>query len=72
MTAVLVLLGVYGGVEYKNGKWSFRAGYKPLNAKALKPLLPLLAAAVGKAGQGLVELSETLDGKDGQGSTNAE
>ena len=51
----------------KNGKWTFEAGFQPLNAQALKPVLSVVAAVIGEFGEGLVELSEKLGGQ-----TNAE
>ena len=64
LLSVLVLLSVYGGIEYKDKKWKLRVGFKPLDAKVLKPVLSLLAAIFGKAGKGLEELSEAIGGED--------
>ena len=64
LVTVLVLLSVYGGVEYRDGKWKIRAGFKPLNMKAMKEVLSLLMTALGKFGKGLAELSETMDGPE--------
>ena len=47
----------------RNRKWSIQIGYAPLNAKALKPVLSVLAAVMGKFSERLAELSETLDGQ---------
>ena len=50
---------------YKLGKpmYKVEAGYKPLHSKLLKPVLSVLAAIIGKVGEGLAGLSETLSGK---------
>lgn len=62
IVAVLVLLRVHFRIKRdKDGKWTFEAGFKPLDAQALKPVLSVAAAVIGKAGEGLSELSETLD-----------
>ena len=68
IVAVMVLLSVHFHIKReKNGKWTFEAGFQPLNAQALKPVLSVLAAVMGELGEGLAELSEKLGGQ-----TNAE
>ena len=65
IVAALVLLSVHFHIKRdKKGKWTFEAGYTPLNAQALKPVLSVVAAVIGEFGEGLVELSEKLDGQD--------
>ena len=65
IVAVMVLLSVHFHIRRdKKGKWTFEAGYTPLNAQALKPVLSVVAAVIGEFGEGLVELSEKLDGQD--------
>ena len=57
--AALVLLSVHFHIKRdKKGKWTFEAGYTPLNAQALKPVLSVMAAVLGEFGEGLVALSE--------------
>ena len=68
IVAVMVLLSVHFHIKRdKKGKWTFEAGYKPLNAQALKPVLSVMAAVIGEFGEGLVELSEKLGGQDDAG-----
>ena len=68
IVAVLVLLSVHFHIKRdKKGKWTFEAGYQPLNAQALKPVLSVVAAVIGEFGEGLVELSEKLGGQDDAG-----
>lgn len=63
--AVLVLLGAHFKLERsEDGKWSFRAGYNPLDAEMLKPILDTLATVLGKTGEGLSKLSKTLSGQE--------
>ena len=64
IVAVMVLLSVHFHIKRdKKGKWTFEAGFKPLNAQVLKPVVSVLAAVMGELGEGLVELSETLSGQ---------
>ena len=68
IVAALVLLSVHFHIKRdKKGKWTFEAGYTPLNAQALKPVLSVVAAVIGEFGEGLVELSEKLGGQDDAG-----
>lgn len=60
IVAIIVLLGAYCKIEYRNGKWSLQAGYKALNAKKWEPVFSVLAIILGKLGEGLTEASETL------------
>ena len=68
IVAALVLLSVHFHIRRdKKGKWTFEAGYTPLNAQALKPVLSVVAAVIGEFGEGLVELSKKLPGQSDAG-----
>ena len=62
--SVMVLLSVHFHIRRdKNGKWTFEAGFQPLKAEGLKPVCSVLAAVIGKAGEGLTEIAETMGGQ---------
>ena len=54
IVAVMVLLSVHFHIKRdEKGKWTFEAGYTPLNTQALKPVLSVMAAVIGEFGEGL-------------------
>ena len=58
--AALVLLSVRFKLKRdKNGKWTFEGSYAP-NGDALKPILSVLGAVLGKMGEGLTEASKAM------------